>query len=71
MKKALSLFILVILIPIFGIGQSLDNLDYVSPFHDGVTAIKKGNQWAFINSEAVDLVNSAKERRNNVCPAMR
>ena len=55
MKKAVIIFLAVLLIPIFVISQTIDNLDYISSFNDGVSAIKKDNQWAFINKEG-DIV---------------
>nr|WP_321230058.1 WG repeat-containing protein [uncultured Psychroserpens sp.] len=54
-KKAIILFIVIVLIPIFGFTQSIENLDYISPIHDGFAAIKKDGQWAFINTNG-DIV---------------
>ena len=48
--------IALLLIPYLGIAQTLENLDYISPFNDGVAAIKKGNEWGFIDQERNDLV---------------
>lgn len=31
--------------------QELKDLDYVSPFHEDLAAVKKGSQWGFINKE--------------------
>ncbi|WP_026754877.1 WG repeat-containing protein [Sediminibacter sp. Hel_I_10] len=52
MKK---LLIILLLIPFFGIAQTLEDLEYISPFVDDVAAIKKGNEWAFINKNG-DIV---------------
>ncbi|MBT7816581.1 MAG: WG repeat-containing protein [Polaribacter sp.] len=41
--------ILFILIPFLGFSQIKDKLDYISPYNEGFSAVKKGNQWAFIN----------------------
>jgi len=57
MKKAITLFLVILIIPIFGFTQSIENLDYISPFHDGVAAIKKDAQWAFINQSGDIVVN--------------
>lgn len=57
MKKTIILFIATLLIPFFGISQTFENLDYISPFNEGVSAIKKDNQWAFINSDGDIVVN--------------
>lgn len=54
MKKVLLIFI-TILIPLFCFTQNIENLDYISTFNDGLAAIKKNNQWAFIDTEG-DLV---------------
>ncbi|MFD2915751.1 WG repeat-containing protein [Psychroserpens luteus] len=56
-KKAIILFIVIVLIPIFGFTQSIEHLDYISPIHDGFAAIKKDGQWAFINANG-DMVVS-------------
>ncbi|SFZ94796.1 WG containing repeat-containing protein [Flaviramulus basaltis] len=52
MKK---LLIILLLIPFIGIAQTLEDLEYISPFVDDVAAIKKGNEWAFINKNG-DIV---------------
>jgi hypothetical protein len=46
-----------LLIPLSVISQSIDALDYISPFHNGFAAIKKDNQWAFINTKGDIVVN--------------
>jgi hypothetical protein len=56
MKKAIILFFVIVIIPIFGFTQSIKNLDYISPFYDGIAAIKKRNQWAFINNKGAIIV---------------
>jgi len=50
MKKALILFLAILIIPISGSSQEIENLDYISPFHEDLAAIKKEGQWAFINT---------------------
>lgn len=57
MKKLLILFTLLILIPVGSFAQTIDNLDYISSFNDGVAAIKKSDQWAFINEYGDIVVN--------------
>ena len=49
--------IALLLIPYLGIAQTLENLDYISPFNDGVAAIKKGNEWGFIDQEGKLIVD--------------
>jgi hypothetical protein len=60
MKKAIILFIAVLLIPVFGFAQNIENIEnmeYIAPFNDEVAAIKKDGQWAFINAEGNIVVN--------------
>ncbi|MEM5565484.1 WG repeat-containing protein [Psychroserpens sp. AS72] len=54
-EKAIILFIVIVLIPIFSFTQSLENIDYISPIHEGFAAIEKDGQWAFINTNG-DIV---------------
>jgi WG containing repeat len=57
MKKAVILFLAVVIIPSFAQAQSIEDLDFISPFYNGVAAIKKDNQWAFINNNGVIMVD--------------
>ncbi len=57
MRKAIVLFLVFAIIPFLGQSQTLDHLDYVSPFHNGYAAIKKDGQWAFINSNGDIAIN--------------
>ena len=51
MKKAIILFLTFVIIPLFTLGQSITNVDYVSPINNDVIAIKKDGKWAFINTD--------------------
>lgn len=55
MKKLIIIFSVILVIPIFGFTQTTKNLDYISPFHDGLAAIEKDGQWAFIDAKG-DIV---------------
>jgi len=57
MKKIKFALLALLLMPILGLAQSLENLDYISPFHNGYAAIKKNNQWAFINNKATIAID--------------
>lgn len=57
MKKVIILFALLVMIPMASYTQSIEDLDYISSFNDGVAAIKKGNEWAFINNDGDIVVN--------------
>lgn len=50
MKKLLSAFVLL-LIPLIGFSQVIKDLDLIMPYQDGYAAVRKNNQWGFINSE--------------------
>ncbi len=57
--KHLQLFALLIVMPLFGTTQNLaeinkptiEGLDHVAPFSEGLAAVKKGDQWGFIDKE--------------------
>lgn len=55
MKNTFFLFIALLIIPFLGFTQTINDLDYISPFNEDVAAIKKGDQWAFINKQG-DIV---------------
>ncbi len=57
MKKAKILFIAIAIIPFIGWTQPVEDLDYISPFHEDVAAIQKNGQWAFINREGAVVIN--------------
>ncbi|MBC8757708.1 WG repeat-containing protein [Kordia sp. YSTF-M3] len=57
MKKAILLLLITVLIPVFVYTQSLENLDYISPFHDDLVAIQKDGQWAFVDEKGTIVVN--------------
>lgn len=58
MKRALILLIALVVLPYAGSAQSvadinkplLKNLDQVTPFHDGMAAVRQGDRWGFINT---------------------
>ncbi len=50
--KKLVFLIMVSLFSVAIIGaQHIDNLSYVSPFSEGLSAIQKDGKWAFINTD--------------------
>lgn len=55
MKKTVVLVLILIVLPIIGIAQSIENIDFISPLHNEVSAIKKDGKWAFINQKG-DLI---------------
>lgn len=50
----------LLLMPIFASAQLLENLDYISPAHENLVAIKKGDQWAFINTDGELVIGFRK-----------
>ncbi|QXP58344.1 WG repeat-containing protein [Olleya sp. HaHaR_3_96] len=57
MKKVAILLIVIVLFPIISYSQNTEGLAFISPFHDGVSAIKKGDQWAFINVDGTIVID--------------
>jgi hypothetical protein len=57
MKSVLFLLLVIIINPFFGHTQIIENLDYISPYHNGLAAIQKNGQWAFINSKGDVIIN--------------
>jgi len=57
MKKVIFILALLVLIPVSSFAQTIENIDYVSSFNDGLAAIKNDSQWAFINNDG-DIVVS-------------
>ncbi len=57
MKKVAMIIFTVILIPFLVFTQNIEDVEFISPFNDGVSAIKKENKWAFINLEGTIIVS--------------
>jgi hypothetical protein len=57
MKRVTILVFICILLPTIVFTQTIDNVDYISPEIEGVIAIKKGNQWAFINNQGKLIID--------------
>lgn len=57
MKKSIFIYLLIALLPFICLTQPITDIDYFSPFNDGLAAIKKGKQWAFINTEGQLVIN--------------
>ncbi len=49
MKKLVYILLVSVLFPFVGFTQMVDEVDYVSPFHDGLAAIQKADKWAIID----------------------
>lgn len=57
MKKRAILFVAIILLPFLGFSQTIEDIDYISPFNEGLAAIKKGKQWAFIDNQGTIVID--------------
>jgi hypothetical protein len=57
MKNLIKYLILLIFLPYALSSQNIENIEFISPFNEGVAAIKKGNQWAFINLEGNIIID--------------
>jgi hypothetical protein len=55
MKQILSFLVLIFSLNSYS--QDLVDLDYVSPFHEGLSAIKKGDAWGFIDKNGVLVID--------------
>ncbi len=51
MKKLIILWVLLVVTPLTIRSQNLGDIDFISPFNDGLSAIQKEGKWAFINKE--------------------
>ena len=50
MKKLLFVFVLTFT-PLFGIAQILTEIDEIAPYSEGLAAVRKADQWAFIDKK--------------------
>jgi len=57
MKKILFLWVLTILVSVPSSAQVLDNIDEIAPFNEGLAAVRKGNQWGFINEDGALVID--------------
>tara|TARA_R110000868_G_scaffold200671_1_gene448175 strand:+ start:18519 stop:19160 length:642 start_codon:yes stop_codon:yes gene_type:complete len=55
MRHFIIILIAVCTLPISVYSQKIENIDEIAPFSEGLAAIRKGNQWGFINEKG-DLV---------------
>ena len=57
MKKDILLIAILLIFSSFGFSQNLENIDFISPFNDGMAAIQKGDQWGFINEQGIQVID--------------
>jgi hypothetical protein len=49
MKKLIVVLVVFMMLPLTVISQDVKNIDFISPFYDGLAAIEKNGEWAFID----------------------
>lgn len=57
MKIAYVVLGIVFALPIASIAQSLDGIDEIAPYNEGLAAVRKGNQWGFMNEEGTLVID--------------
>lgn len=57
MKRSIFLIFIALIFTSSHYSQNIDNLDFISPINDGMIAIKKGNQWGFIDAKGEMVIN--------------
>ncbi len=76
--KNVIILVICFLMHSFAHAQIMKDIDEIAPFHEGLSAIKKGDQWAFINIKGTkvidfrnDLVSSRIEKNGIGYPLFR
>ncbi len=64
--KKLFVFVLSLTFCATGFTQIIEGADEVSPFHEGLAAIKKDNQWAFINEKGEKVIDFRSDIASSV-----
>jgi hypothetical protein len=54
MKK---LVVTMLLLPLLGFAQIIENVDYIAPFHNDAAAVKKGDKWGFMDKQGALLID--------------
>ena len=78
MKNLFKYVILIVFLPYSISSQNIDNINVIAPFSEGLAAIQKGNEWAFVDVSGNiiidfrdDIVSSSNEEyplfMNNRC----
>ncbi|WP_228852966.1 WG repeat-containing protein [Aegicerativicinus sediminis] len=57
MKNLIIILVGFLILPILSFAQSNQVFDFVSSLNDGYAAIKKGDQWSFINSDGKKVMD--------------
>jgi len=55
--KNLIFLVSFCIVPFLGYGQTIKDVDVITPFHEDLSAVKKNNQWAFINKDGEKVID--------------
>ncbi|SHJ44202.1 WG containing repeat-containing protein [Arenibacter nanhaiticus] len=56
--KRLHFFLAMLLtVPFFMLGQMVTEIDEIAPFSEGLSAVRKGNQWGFIDKKGALVID--------------
>jgi hypothetical protein len=55
--KAIIILLAILISPLSGHTQIMNDIDEIAPFHDGLAAVRKGSSWGFINSEGKKVID--------------
>ena len=57
MKNTHLLVVFLCFLPITLVSQTLERIDEIAPFSEGLAAVRQGEQWGFINEEGTLVIN--------------
>lgn len=55
--RNLLLCLVLFLTPLLSFGQELDTVDEIAPFHEGLAAVRMGDQWGFIDTDGKLIID--------------
>ncbi|NNE76532.1 MAG: WG repeat-containing protein [Pricia sp.] len=65
MKQFIIVLIVLLVIPISASSQELKEIEELAPFSEGLAAVRKGDQWGFINEEGVLVIDFRNDVYSN------
>lgn len=57
MRTVQLLFAFICMLPFASFAQELKGIDEITPFNEGLAAVRLGNQWGFINEEGALVID--------------
>ncbi len=57
MKTQRFLLVMIMLLPVLSLAQQLKEIDEFTSFNEGLAAVRKGNQWGFIDKEGTLVID--------------